>query len=163
MRSELTLTAALDLWHKHGGSTFGPRVEHVSMKESDFLGFCNALLALRSPVEPTPSLQKGEGDGAGKAHEFIVVLQQAWMNAEGYGINYGWDGERFATLAEATKHGWETRDSDDFNIAHVDGDKLLWFGWMDEQISEDDETMSEIADAIGLEFDPLPTPPEPSP
>ncbi len=41
----LKLSAALKLWREHGGSTYGPHVEHVSMKESDFLGFCQALTA----------------------------------------------------------------------------------------------------------------------
>lgn len=84
--------------------------------------------------------------------EYIVILQSAWMNADGYGINYGWDGEGFKTLEEAVKHGWEIRDSDDFNIAHVEGDNLVWFGWMDEQIEEPDDSMAEIADEVGLNF-----------
>lgn len=86
--------------------------------------------------------------------DYIVICQSAWMNESGFGINYGWDGERFRTIAKAVKHGWKTRGSDDFNIAHVDGEKLVWFGWMDEQINEEAATMEEIAEAIGLEFQP---------
>ncbi len=85
--------------------------------------------------------------------EYIVIVQSAWMNQTGFGIHYGWDGERFATLKKARKHGFEIRDSDDFNIGHVIGDHLIWFGWMDERIAEDDATMLEIAEACRLKFD----------
>ncbi len=82
--------------------------------------------------------------------EFIVIFQQAWMNESGFGINYSWDSERFSTRRKAIKHGWRERGSDDFNIGEVQGDTLAWFGWMDERINEDAETMQEIAEAIGL-------------
>lgn len=90
--------------------------------------------------------------------QFIVICQSAWMNESGYGINYGWDGERFDTLKEAIEHGWEVRDSDDFNIGHVDGDRLTWFGWMDEKIDEPDDDMALIADDTGLTYAPLTQP-----
>mgnify|MGYP000930837304 FL=1 len=86
--------------------------------------------------------------------EFIVICQSAWCNDTGYGINYGWDGERFNNRKDAIKHGWKLRDSDDFNIAQTYGDDLIWFGWMDQRIDEDEDTMREIADAVGLTFDP---------
>jgi hypothetical protein len=86
------------------------------------------------------------------ATDYIVICQQAWMNATGYGIHYGWDGERFPTRKKAIKHGLKTRGSDDFNIAEVTGERLTWFGWMDERMNEGDATMTEIADAIGLTF-----------
>jgi hypothetical protein len=67
--SQLTLTQAMKLWREHGGRSFGPRVEHVTMEQSKFLGFCNALSALTQPpspvaaegyvlvpVEPTPEM-----------------------------------------------------------------------------------------------------------
>src|SRR5688572_9519273 len=88
--------------------------------------------------------------------EYIVVCQSAWMNDTGFGIDYGWDGERFPTLNRAVKHGWEIRGSDDFNIAHVVGDVLVWWGWMDEKM--DDSEIPEVADAIGLSV--LPSPPK---
>lgn len=89
---------------------------------------------------------------AGRPVDYIVICQQAWMNDSGFGIDYGWDRERFATRKKAIKHGFAIRGSDDFNIAEVDGDKLVWFGWMAERINEDDATMAEIADAIDLKF-----------
>ena len=86
--------------------------------------------------------------------EFIVICQSAWCNDSGIGINYSWDGERFNNRNDAIKHGFALRGSDDFNIAQTYGDDLIWFGWMDQRIDEDEPTMSEIANEIGLEFDP---------
>ena len=86
--------------------------------------------------------------------EFIVICQSAWMNQSGYGIDHSWDGERFATRKAAIKHGWALRGSDDFNVAQVQGDELIWFGWMYEQIEEDADTMRDIAEAVGLTFTP---------
>lgn len=88
--------------------------------------------------------------------EFIVICQQAWMNETGFGIGYDWDGRRFSTRAKAIKHGWKERGSDDFNIAIVAGDALLWFGWMDQDIGESSDTMAEIAEATGLVFGAIP-------
>lgn len=86
--------------------------------------------------------------------EFIVICQSAWMDETGFGINYSWDGARFNNRADAIKHGWKLRDSDDFNIAQTYGDDLIWFGWMDQRMDEGDDDMREIAKSIGLNFDP---------
>ncbi|MGX1096539.1 hypothetical protein [Amorphus sp. MBR-141] len=86
--------------------------------------------------------------------EFIVITAYAWMNSGGFGIGYAWDGERFNNRNDAIKHGWKLRESDDFNIAQTYGDDLIWFGWMDRRLDEDEASMREIAEAIGLTFDP---------
>lgn len=80
--------------------------------------------------------------------EYIVICQSAWMNSDGFGICYDWDGERFQTRAKAIKHGWRIRGSDDFNIGEVSGDTLVWFGWMDEKM--DDAEIPDVCEAIGL-------------
>ena len=85
--------------------------------------------------------------------EFIVICQSAWMNDTGYGINYSWDGQRFNNRADAIKHGWKLRGSDDFNIAQTYGDDLIWFGWMDQRIDEPEDDAREIAAQIGLTLD----------
>lgn len=85
--------------------------------------------------------------------EFIVICASAWCNEAGFGIGYDWDQERFNNRNDAIKHGWKIRGSDDFNIGQTYGDDLIWFGWMDERHREEPETMQEIADAIGLNFD----------
>lgn len=86
--------------------------------------------------------------------EFIVICQSAWMTDSNFGISYDWDGARFNNRPDAIKHGWKLRGSDDFNIGQTYGDDLIWFGWMDEQIKEPIETMREIANSIGLGFNP---------
>lgn len=86
--------------------------------------------------------------------EFIVIIASAWCNESGIGINYGWDGARFNNRNDAIKHGWKLRGSDDFNIGQTYGDDLIWIGWMDERHDEDDDTMREIAESVGLTFDP---------
>jgi len=86
--------------------------------------------------------------------EFIVILQSAWCNQSGVGINYSWDGERFNNRNDAIRHGFKLRRSDDFNIAQTYGDDLIWFGWMDQRMDEGEETVREIAEEIGLTFDP---------
>jgi hypothetical protein len=86
--------------------------------------------------------------------EFIVICAQAWANERDIGINYGWDGQRFNNRNDAIKHGLKTRGSDDFNIGQTYGDDLIWFGWMDERMEEPEESMREIAECIGLTFDP---------
>lgn len=85
--------------------------------------------------------------------EFIVVLSSCWTNEGGFGFNYSFDGERFNNRNDAIKHGWKLRSSDDFNIGQTYGDDLIWFGWMDQNGGEDEETMHEIASQIGLQFD----------
>lgn len=84
--------------------------------------------------------------------KYIVVCQSAWCNAQGYGIYYGWDGEEFSTRKQAIKHGFKLRESDDFNVAVIQGDRLVSFDWMDMPVGEDDATMGEIAKALGLTF-----------
>ena len=83
---------------------------------------------------------------------YIVVCQSAWCNAQGYGIDYGWDGEEFSTRKQAIKHGLKLRESDDFNIAVIQGGRLRSFDWMDKSVGEDDATMRKIATALGLTF-----------
>lgn len=92
---------------------------------------------------------------AAKPTEYIVICQSAWCNERGSGIDYGWDGERFATRAKAIKHGLEVRESDDFNIGVVVGKRLTSFDWMDKPIGEDDATMAHIASELDLTFSAL--------
>lgn len=86
--------------------------------------------------------------------EFIVILASAWCNDSGIGISHSWDGKRFNNRSDAIRHGLRLRYSDDFNIGQTYGDDLIWYGWMNDRIDEDEETMREIAEEIGLTFDP---------
>lgn len=86
--------------------------------------------------------------------EFIVIVGSAWANERGVGVSYSWDGERFNNRNDAIKHGFTLGRSDDFNIGQTYGDDLVWFGWMDSRIDETEEDAREIAEQIGLTFDP---------
>lgn len=47
-----------------------------------------------------------------------------------------------------------TLGSDDFNVGVVqDGRLLLSFDWMENPVGEDDESMAEIAAALGLKYE----------
>lgn len=75
---------------------------------------------------------------------WIVICQQFVGNPQtGYGISYDWDGERFPTKQAAIKHGWEIRESDDFNVCSLDGNNLTGFFWMDDDMN-DPEGAAEI-------------------
>jgi hypothetical protein len=79
-----------------------------------------------------------------RKESWIVICQQLVGNpTDGYGISYEWDGERFATKVAAIKHGWEIRESDDFNVCSLKGNKLTGFYWMEKDM-DDPEGMAEI-------------------
>ena len=83
---------------------------------------------------------------------YIVVCQSAWCNSGGFGIDYSWDGEEFPDRAQAIKHGFALRESDDFNVAVLSGRRLVSFDWMDHSVGNTDEDLREIAAALGLTF-----------
>ncbi len=91
-----------------------------------------------------------------KANKYIVVCQQMLCSpGEAIRIHYGWDGNEFGSRKTAIKHGFSVRGSDDFNIGVVvQGRRLLSFDWMHDPVGEDDESMEEIAEALGLEYEP---------
>lgn len=81
---------------------------------------------------------------------WIVICQQCVGNMQaGFGISYDWDGERFKTREAAIKHGWEIRESDDFNVCSLDGDKLTGFFWMNDDM-KDPEGAAEICEQHGF-------------
>lgn len=63
---------------------------------------------------------------------------------------YEQDGPRHSSREKAVSHGWNTFGHDDFNIGHVRGDRLIWFGWMSDEIGESDEDFAEIAKQLEL-------------
>lgn len=87
--------------------------------------------------------------------EYMVVCQQLYTTGDpnnAFATSYDCDNKRFDTLKDAIRHGFVIRDSDDFNIAVVDGNTLLSWDWMSETIDEDEDTMTEIAEKLGLKF-----------
>ncbi|MFP2504586.1 antitoxin [Buttiauxella gaviniae] len=85
------------------------------------------------------------------SNKYIVILQRAWCNDSGLGISYDSDLTEFDTRDEAKAHGFNLRDSDDFNIGVISGDRLVSFDWMDTPTGNDDDVLAEIAESIGLE------------
>lgn len=85
------------------------------------------------------------------SNKYIVILQSAWCNDSGSGISYDSDLTEFDTREEAKIHGFNLRDSDDFNIGVVSGGRLVSFDWMDAPVGDDEDVLSEIAESIGLE------------
>nr|DAP67519.1 MAG TPA: hypothetical protein [Caudoviricetes sp.] len=83
---------------------------------------------------------------------FIVIQQRLWCNDSGHGIHYSSDLEEFDARNKAVSHGFDITESDDFNIGVVEGGRLISFDWMDKPIGETQETIREIAEAIGLGY-----------
>jgi len=83
----------------------------------------------------------------GVKEEFIVVVQRV---GAGFQVSYSWDGARMETREAAIKVGLEDVGSDDFNIGVVKGLQMVDFGWMEESLGEDAETLADIARQIGL-------------
>ncbi len=63
--------------------------------------------------------------------EYIVIVQQAWMNDSGWGVNFNSDMVRFERRADAIKHGFAAEEHDDFNIGTLRNGRLVAFAWMD--------------------------------
>lgn len=81
--------------------------------------------------------------------EYLVVKCQVEGNPDaGFDI-YRYPQGRHPTLAAAKRWGLREWDHDDFNIAIVEGDRLIDWTWMGESIGENAETLSEIAGQIG--------------
>lgn len=81
----------------------------------------------------------------------FIIIKQSWAGTlEKLCHGYDWDGTRYVTQVEAVAAGWKMFGHDDFNIGHVQGNKLVWFGWMDEPINETDEDFAVIAKDLDL-------------
>lgn len=63
---------------------------------------------------------------------------------------YSWNLTRHATQQDAIDWGRRILDHDDFNIGRVEGNQLVWFGWMDEQHDLSAEELAEIGGQLGL-------------
>jgi len=80
---------------------------------------------------------------------WIAVQPHIVGNLERYEICYSWDGTVHLSRQGAIRHGLREFGSDDFNIGRVSRDRLVWWGWMDEEIDREDLPM--IAAALGLQ------------
>ena len=84
------------------------------------------------------------------AVEYIVVKCSIEGSFEKMYVGYDQIGPRYASSQEAADAGWKYFDHDDFNIARVRGDNLVWFGWMDEQHTMSDEDWAKVAEDLDL-------------
>lgn len=90
--------------------------------------------------------------------EYIVVNQRVEGNPDaGFETCYYSDRRRFAGRLTALKHGYRQNDSDDFNIATLDGNRIVAFGFDDKDFGPDEHgtphggyDLDEIAAQIGL-------------
>lgn len=81
-------------------------------------------------------------------YQYIVIFQSIVGNPEtGYSTDYAWDGQRFDTPEAAIAHGFDIRDSDDFNVGVVGGERLHELRWMNEIVDDD---LHSVAEHIGL-------------
>ncbi|WP_227734809.1 hypothetical protein [Yersinia proxima] len=90
-----------------------------------------------------------EGDPA--PVKYIVILQRAWCNDSGSGINYHSDLIEFDNRDKAIKHGFKLQDSDDFNIGVLTNGALSSFDWMAKPLAETKDSLARIASGIGIE------------
>lgn len=85
---------------------------------------------------------------------WIVLCQQVVTGDRGeWGIVYNFDHEYFATKKQAIKHGFKIRESDDFNVATVEGGKVTSLFWMDEE-QKDAEAIAAINEQHGFRSEP---------
>lgn len=84
--------------------------------------------------------------------EYMVVCQQIVGGSDhgGFETIYGCDGRRFRSRERAKAHGFQVRESDDFNIAVLKRGRLVSFDWMDKPVGEDAATLAVIAEQIGV-------------
>jgi hypothetical protein len=89
---------------------------------------------------------EASGDGV----EYIVIKQSYCGTLDDLVHGYEQIGPRYSSTEEASAAGWELWGHDDFNIGRVQGDRLIWFGWMERPIGETDEDFAEIARQLEL-------------
>ena len=71
---------------------------------------------------------------------------------DGFRVEHRWDGQRFSLKASAVRNGFNLTGTDDFRVGVLENGKLtsvrIW--WLEEQASEEPETLAAIAKEIGL-------------
>ncbi len=80
--------------------------------------------------------------------EYVVVVSRFVGDEHSSRLERYPDSERFQSRKAAIKHGYKMCDSDDFNIAELNGDTLVRFWWMNE-CRQFDEELAEIAAKCG--------------
>jgi hypothetical protein len=83
----------------------------------------------------------------GEKTEYIVLCGQV-VGSGPFTVEYGFDGERFGDRADAIRHGYKIRGSDDFNIGTLKDGKLTKFGFMHKNQKVSENKLCEIAHHI---------------
>lgn len=68
---------------------------------------------------------------------WIAVASQVVGTPGDYDYAYDWDGTVQPTRDQAVSHGFELFGCDDFNVGEVRNGRLVWWGWMDHDLSQD--------------------------
>ena len=85
------------------------------------------------------------------ARKYIVIEASVVGDQNGFEILYGWSGTTYSTHEEAKKVGFESRESDDFNICVLEGRTLVGYFWMNEPMNDPDG-MAAIAKQNGFRY-----------
>lgn len=77
-----------------------------------------------------------------------IVIKQWITSYEQFTTEYQWDGQRHTSHQAAVSAGFRQFGCDDFNVGRVELGRLVWFGWMNDELSDYDR--DKIASLIGL-------------
>lgn len=82
--------------------------------------------------------------------DWIVIKQDIVTGGDGreYTESY-WDGRRYDTKANASGAGFRQSRCDDFCLGQLEGDRLIWFGWMGNERRAD---LPDVARQLYLEI-----------
>jgi hypothetical protein len=80
---------------------------------------------------------------------WFAVRQALSGTLDAWSTDYYWDSRKGRlSRADAIAEGLEAYGSDDFCVAHIVEDHLVWWGWMDQE--HPDEDRMEAAVGLGL-------------
>lgn len=82
--------------------------------------------------------------------QFIAIFAHAWCNDSGHGIGYDSTLLIHETREGAIEEGYQSRNSDDFNVGVVVDGKLVSLDWMDKVVEDSPEMMLNVSEQIGL-------------
>lgn len=89
--------------------------------------------------------------------QYVAIQQQLWMNESGHGVDYIRHGDPSTDRAALVAATVDELGHDDFNIATVEGGRLVAFGWDGDDFGPDEDgtphgghPLVEIARQTGL-------------
>jgi len=83
--------------------------------------------------------------------EYVVITTRVEGGEKEFRLVRYSDRERFPTIKQAKSHGFDTQETDDFNIGALRDAKLAAVLWMDEITDDNPEIMQKVALETGLE------------